>query len=232
MNPSSGPGSTPYPNDQYTVAVGTLNTYQNVQTVGYVRTNYANRNISSVVAEISIYAKWASNSTSLAMHGIFFDEAPHEYVAESVEYMRIANQAVKDASGLQGSKIVSLGNLFFASPEPNQESAADYPPQTIHNPGVVPDTRYDDANTDITVVFEQSYPTYTSLTGSLARLPDDRSKYSYMVNSIPFVSKNDLKKFVNRISKRAEFLFVTDNTKNFYESFGAGWADFVEVVPT
>ncbi|PVH67326.1 hypothetical protein DL98DRAFT_600663, partial [Cadophora sp. DSE1049] len=35
VNPSSGPGSLPYPSDQYTTAVQKLNAYQNVQTVGY-----------------------------------------------------------------------------------------------------------------------------------------------------------------------------------------------------
>lgn len=111
VNPSSGPGSARYPNDDYTTSVEKLNTYPNVQTVGYVRTGYASRNISDVVAEVSTYAGWASNSSALAMHGIFFDEAPHQYSAHAVEFMRIANLAVKDASGLQGDKTVS-GNLF------------------------------------------------------------------------------------------------------------------------
>lgn len=116
VNPGSGPGPTPYPNDQYTTALERLSTYENVRTVGYVRTDYANRNISLVVAEVSTYAGWASNSSTLAMHGIFFDEAPHQYVSESVEYMHIVNQAVKDALGLQGDKIVSRRKSIFHRP--------------------------------------------------------------------------------------------------------------------
>lgn len=112
VNPSSGPGSAPYPNEHYTASVEKLNTYPNVQTIGYVRTGYASRNISDVVAEVSTYAGWASNSSALAMHGIFFDEAPHQYSADAVEFMHIANQAVKDAIGLQGDKTVS-GSLFL-----------------------------------------------------------------------------------------------------------------------
>jgi hypothetical protein len=51
-----------------------------------------------------------------------------------------------------------------------------------------------------------------------------------MINSVP--STTNLKKFVDDISKHAEFLFITDNTKDFYESFGTGWATFTDVVPT
>jgi hypothetical protein len=106
VNPSSGPGSSQYPDDQYSAGVQTLNTYPNVKTVGYVRTGYATRNISDVVSDVNTYAGWASKSSTLAMHGIFFDEAPYEYVAEAVEYMRSINQAVKNATGLQGEKTV------------------------------------------------------------------------------------------------------------------------------
>ena len=106
VNPQSGPGSFQYPDDQYSTAVQTLNAYPNVKTVGYVRTGYATRNISTVISEVNTYAGWASKTSSLAMHGIFFDESPHEYVAEAVEYMRSVNQAVKNATGLQGDKTV------------------------------------------------------------------------------------------------------------------------------
>lgn len=41
------------------------------------------------------------------MHGIFFDEAPHEYSADHVQYMQDANNAVRDAIGIQGEKTVS-----------------------------------------------------------------------------------------------------------------------------
>lgn len=111
INPSSGPGSSQYPDDHYTTAVQKLNTYPNVKTVGYVRTGYATRNISTVVSEVDTYAGWASKSSGLAMHGIFFDESPHEYSADAVEYMRSVNQAAKNATGLQGGKTVR--KFFF-----------------------------------------------------------------------------------------------------------------------
>lgn len=112
VNPSSGPGSTAYPEEQYSISIAKLNTYANVRTVGYVRTGYADRNISTVVAEVSTYARWFSSSSTLAMHGIFFDESPHRYSAEAVEYMHLVNQGVKNSTGLQGDRTVRR-NLFL-----------------------------------------------------------------------------------------------------------------------
>jgi hypothetical protein len=106
VNPSSGPGSSQYPDEQYSAAIQTLNAYPNVKTVGYVRTGYATRNMSTVVSEVNTYAGWASKASTLAMHGIFFDEAPHEYVTDAVEYMHNINQVVKNANGLRGDKTV------------------------------------------------------------------------------------------------------------------------------
>ena len=40
------------------------------------------------------------------MHGIFFDEAPHQFSEAAVEFMLAANEAVKNAEGLQGQKTV------------------------------------------------------------------------------------------------------------------------------
>lgn len=106
VNPGSGPGSSQFPDSQYTTEIKKLNAYPNVNTVGYVRTGYGSRNISDVVSEVNTYAGWSSNSSDLAMHGIFFDEAPHEYSAAAVDFMKVANEAVKNATGLQRARTV------------------------------------------------------------------------------------------------------------------------------
>ncbi|PBP24589.1 spherulin 4-like cell surface protein [Diplocarpon rosae] len=208
INPSSGPGLMQYPDEQYSASVAKLNTYSNVRTVGYVRTGYTSRDLSTVASEVSTYSGWVSNSSRLAMHGIFFDEAPHTFSADAVQYMHVANQAVKDATGLQGDKTI------------------------IHNPGTVPDARFDDIHTDITVVFEESYAVYGAKLDSLTALSGPRSQYSYLVHSVPANRATDLKRFVRQISERAAYLFVTDNTEALYEAFGPGWAAFTDVVPT
>jgi hypothetical protein len=107
INPSSGPGAAQYPDEQYTAALNQLATYSNVQKVGYVRTGYATRNVSDVISELNVYAGWASKGPAFAMDGIFFDESPHQYSVEAVDFMLKASRAVKDATGLQGAKTVS-----------------------------------------------------------------------------------------------------------------------------
>jgi hypothetical protein len=66
-----------------------------------------------VLLDISIYSGWATNpndganGTTLALHGIFFDEVPNEYSPETATYLSTINQAVKNASGLLPAKTVS-----------------------------------------------------------------------------------------------------------------------------
>lgn len=107
VNPDSGPGNDSLPNLDYLPAIQELNAYPNTRTVGYVRTDYGNRNLSDVLQDISTYAGWANSSQGIQMHGIFFDEAAHDYTPEVAEYMRTANNAVKASSGFAGDNTVS-----------------------------------------------------------------------------------------------------------------------------
>jgi hypothetical protein len=106
VNPKSGPGDGPGPDERYTSAVKRLNSYANVQTVGYVRTGYASRNLSDVVDEINIFSGWSDVSSELAMQGIFLDESPHQYSAESVDFMAQVGREIKSRPGLKGPKTV------------------------------------------------------------------------------------------------------------------------------
>jgi hypothetical protein len=107
-----------------------------------------------------------------------------------------------------------------------------HPWQVIRNPGVIPDARFNDTNTDISVVFEESYAKYQTKISDLAALKDVRSHHCYMVHSLPSMDKNKLQSFVDDISKQAEYVFVTSNAENYYESFGSDFADFTDVVPS
>jgi hypothetical protein len=103
----------------------------------------------------------------------------------------------------------------------------------IHNPGVIPDSRFDDSTTDITVICEESYLVYQSLLSALTALSTkNRAEYAYMVNSAPSMSLSELKSYVDDLSKHAAYLFVTNNNQDFYASFGGDWANFTDVVPT
>ncbi|KID95492.1 spherulin 4-like cell surface protein, partial [Metarhizium majus ARSEF 297] len=207
VNPNSGPGSTPYPDAHYDAAIRRLNSYPNIETVGYVRTGYATRNISDVTAEVAVYSAWFSNASALAMHGIFFDEAPHEYSPEAVEFLRAADSFVKSAPGLQGRKTI------------------------IHNPGVIPDARFNGSDVDITVVFEETYDKWQDRSRSLAALPPTRGAYSVMVNTVPTMSNGTLSQFVNSLSDLAKYVFITSLSVDFYNSFANDWLDFVGQVP-
>jgi hypothetical protein len=107
VNPQSGPGSTSSPDEAYQSALHQLSTYPNVQKVGYVRTGYAERNISDVLADVATYGGWEGQSSDFAMEGIFFDESPHQYAAETVDYLERINLAVKNVTGLTGQRTVS-----------------------------------------------------------------------------------------------------------------------------
>jgi hypothetical protein len=43
---------------------------------------------------------------------------------------------------------------------------------------------------------------------------------------------NKLRGIVDDMSKRAEWLFVTTNNKEYYETWGDDWADFVDAIPS
>jgi hypothetical protein len=112
LNPNSGPGSSPYPSDDYTSQIQKLNTFPNVQTLGYVHTSYAQRDIQSVLTDIATYSGWSKGSANadmpgFAVHGIFVDEVPSVYSPEAAEYLRTINVAIKTAPGLLGKKLVS-----------------------------------------------------------------------------------------------------------------------------
>ncbi|KAF1999704.1 hypothetical protein P154DRAFT_554565 [Amniculicola lignicola CBS 123094] len=206
VNPNSGPGTSDGVDAQYHAALLKLSTFSNIQMVGYVRTGYGTRNLSAVLSDVSIYGGWSDKNSSLAMHGIFFDESPHQFTEEIAAYMRTATKAVKASAGLQGPKTV------------------------IRNPGVVPNAGYADDNTDISVVFEQSYTEFQTLRKDLATLSEGRAHYSYVLHTAPVMGKDELRDLVSDMSAQAKFVFVTSNANNYYESFGTDWDSFTDVV--
>jgi hypothetical protein len=116
VNPDSGPGeSSPYPNNDYSAQIQKLNAFPNVKTIGYVRTGFATRNITAILQDVSTYSGWSKNpnaANSTAMHGIFFDEVPNEWSAETAQYLNTINQAVKNAPGLLPDRTVSAVQLI------------------------------------------------------------------------------------------------------------------------
>lgn len=112
INPDSGPGAPQLPGTEYTTQIQNLTQYPNVQAVGYVRTGYGSRDVQEILRDIATYSQWETtrranvNASAMAMHGIFFDEAPHEYTPEAAEFLTTINQAAKDAAGVLEPKTV------------------------------------------------------------------------------------------------------------------------------
>lgn len=241
VNPFNGPGSTQYPEDILVTAISKLNTYENVQLVGYVRTSWATRDLSTVLADVSTYSGWSalqssdSNASTIALGGIFFDETPSEYSPEAATYLSAINEAVKNASGLLPETLVSqlhwISSTTSFNPSIKWTYLLIFMTQIIHNPGTTIDPRLDSPDTDMTVIFEGSYQYYQEREATLSSLPTDRTRYSYLIHSVPSMGLHDLGDFVDSISLHAGALFVTDLDRNYYESFGSNWKKFIRVMP-
>lgn len=108
INPDSGPGNCSTPNSDFVAGIKQLNSYPNVQTIGYVRTGYGGRNTSEILRDIDTYSGWSYSSPDLSMHGIFFDEAVYEYSPDAAETLQIIDYHAKNASGIAGSRLVGL----------------------------------------------------------------------------------------------------------------------------
>jgi hypothetical protein len=96
---------------------------------------------------------------------------------------------------------------------------------------VIPDPAYDDTNLDITVVFEGNYTLWGYRDVNVTDLPHHRSNYSVMINSIPTMDNTTFTSFVDSISRSAEYIFLTNSTQNFYESFSRDWQQFTGLMP-
>jgi hypothetical protein len=98
LNPDSGPGLSRYPGKNFVPQIQKLNSYSNVRTVGYVRTGFGTRNISSVLLDVSTYSGWATNasananSTGLALQRIFGRgrRVPEYHQSSGEEFIRFA----------------------------------------------------------------------------------------------------------------------------------------------
>lgn len=102
------------PDANYTREVPALASYANVRLLGYVHTTYATRNISLARRDIETYAAWpkASSNPNMTVRGIFFDETPQEYSAQSLAYLQNLTDLVKEQGGFGRDPFVSW-NYFL-----------------------------------------------------------------------------------------------------------------------
>lgn len=140
INPDNGPGPTTYPDSNYIDNVAKLNSYDNVNLIGYVDTQYASVPIETVYADIDKYANWADyEQADIALHGIFFDDMTVRDNSTTYEYMS------------------SISNYAYSS---FAESSSR--PTVVFNPGRKVATRYFRL-ADYIVEFEDSLSHYRGL---------------------------------------------------------------------
>lgn len=113
INPGNGPGATRQPGNgdaNYITGTSKLNSYSNVETVGYVRTNWAATPIETVKADLDVWASWSSyKSADLEMRGIFFDEAGSDY-----NYLQQATAYARQVLGRDTTIVCNFGTKFDA----------------------------------------------------------------------------------------------------------------------
>lgn len=99
INPDTGPGTTEYPADVYITAIAKLNSYSNVQVLGYTYTNHGSRAISEVKADIAVYAKWSSYAgKDISLAGIFFDLTPNGEDQSQLAYFQQLSSTAKNSN--------------------------------------------------------------------------------------------------------------------------------------
>ncbi|CAP85942.1 hypothetical protein E8E15_005319 [Penicillium rubens] len=211
INPGNGPGPDSLPDGNYTREIPKLTAYDNVRVLGYVHTSYGKRNFSAVRKDIQTYADWPTNSSNpnLAVRGIFFDETPQQYDAQTLTYLQGLTDFAKNLKGLGPDQFV------------------------VHNPGAIPDSRYL-ATADSTVVFEAAYSTFQEREGAklFSNIADsNRTQLCAIVHSVPeSVEGKHLRGLVKQVRKVAEEVYITHLSTDYYSSFGAKWTEFVDLM--
>jgi hypothetical protein len=102
--------------------------------------------------------------------------------------------------------------------------------QVIHNPGVIPDPRFNGTRPDITVLFEGNYSAWEKRGADVFALRTQRAKHGVMINSVPDVDKDGLQSLISSIGQMADYIFVTSNSHDVYDSFSPDWPGFVDAM--
>ncbi|KAF2808369.1 uncharacterized protein BDZ99DRAFT_390246 [Mytilinidion resinicola] len=210
INPNSGPGDGMLPDANYTHGVATLNKLDNVRTIGYVATNWGQKDAQKVLQEVTTYSGWTSQDSSVALDGIFFDETPAQYHPDHAQYLLKVSEAVREADGF-GSGCV------------------------VHNPGCVPAMQYyTDPSyvtlADVTVVFEDAYQTWLSRQSNLTStsLPFDHGKLGCLLHSVPLMTERSLSALIEQVAGVGAHVYLTGTTN--YTSFSPQFPTFVDAL--
>ncbi|RKF74327.1 spherulin domain protein [Golovinomyces cichoracearum] len=188
LNPENGPGrqnhshnhhgdeekTNSIPDSNYIREIPKLNSFANVQTVGYVSTNWAKRDLELVLGDVTIYSNWSKKHRNesipdLGVRGIFLDETLGCYTDSGAQFFKqlalfIRSEEIFGPNSLvrnfpNGSSHETILNFSVELFGKSLFSNFCHTQQIIHNPGLIPDSRYMQ-HCDISVIFEESYSEY------------------------------------------------------------------------
>ncbi|KAI4953745.1 hypothetical protein J4E91_002593 [Alternaria rosae] len=218
INPCSGPCMGSLPDQVYLDEVPKLRAYPNIRTLGYVATDYADKPIESLLAEIDTYARWpqVTNITKMRVDGIFLDETPSTLDEDDYEYLKTANQAIKNNT--------AFSDRFIA-----------------HNPGLIPTSILTSPTvlqesylnlTDLTVVFEETFDKWLDrdVMVPLQAHKIRRSKLAVILHSLPNLTEEVLEFMVQQVENTADWVFLTDSADDYYHTFSTMFGDLVKAV--
>lgn len=138
LNPSTGPGSSSSVGYDPNWINGTsrLNSFHNVQTLGYVHLFNGTETVQDVETNITTWASWASYSEAddIAVRGVFFDEAP----AADTSYMQVLTEFAYAQLGPRTKIVFNPGTVsdtdYFSMADHvivSEVTAEDYSPSIL-----------------------------------------------------------------------------------------------------
>lgn len=110
INPNNGPIAEDTLEQPYKEGIQRLNSFHNVNTIGYVSTNYSQRAMKDVLSDITTYSRWglAASNGSFELHGVFLDEAVANYTDGNVGFLPTADRAVKGNKEFNAPHMVNV----------------------------------------------------------------------------------------------------------------------------
>lgn len=152
----------------------------------------------------------------MRVDGIFLDETPSTYDADSYAYLQTASLAIRNAS--------KFADRFVA-----------------HNPGLVSPTLLNSPTvlqnsylnlTDLTIIYEETFDNWLdkSVMGPLQAQKLRRKNLAVLLHSLPDVTDEVLEFVVQQVEDAADWVFLTNATDNYYHDFSPMFGGLVKAV--
>ena len=206
INPSDGPGGIGSPNTDYQKGLTDL-TAGNVDTLGYVFTEWGNRDIDDVKADIIKYNNDFNPGVDYAVTGIFFDQVSTSTNGDILSYYSELQDFVKNSAEASNLDFVAF-NHGTNAPEIYLSLA------------------------DVNMIFQGTYLDWVSYNTDTYVANYSSSHFGSLVYSTGEVA--DMQNAIDlALDRNIGFSFVTDDTlSNPWDGFPSYWDDEVNYMAT